>query len=177
MPTDHGKSRLRVAQNEYPGGIHDRTAWPGEEWSADGGSGTPLAVLAYAGTVAHASLAAMTEKPANADRTDAEHRDLADIPAIEVISRAAVMLMSAAAEKLGLAAPDPDVSAHRDLDEARRLINAYAGLLDGCTGILGPHAGPMKDGLRSLQLAFREASAVPDEPGLGPGEKYTGPVR
>ena len=119
----------------------------------------------------------MTEKPANADRTDAEHRDLADIPAIEVISRAAVMLMSAAAEKLGLAAPDPDVSAHRDLDEARRLINAYGGLLDGCAGILGPHAGPMKDGLRSLQLAFREASAVPDEPGLGPGEKYTGPVR
>jgi hypothetical protein len=25
-------------------------------------------------------------------------------------------------------------------------------------------------------LAFREASAAPDEPGQGPGEKYTGPV-
>ncbi|MCB1292624.1 MAG: hypothetical protein KDB45_14100, partial [Mycobacterium sp.] len=58
-------------------------------------------------------------------------RDLADIPAIEVISRAAVMLMSAAAEKIGLASPDPDSSEHRDLDEARRLINALAGLLDG----------------------------------------------
>ena len=122
------------------------------------------------------SLAAMTDTPANADRTAAQHRDLADIPAIEVISRAAVMLMSAAAEKIGLASPDPDVSEHRDLDEARRLVNAYAGLLDGCAGFLGPHAGPMKDGLRSLQLAFREASAVPDEPGHGPGEKYTGPV-
>jgi hypothetical protein len=126
----------------------------------------------------------MTDTPANAyrtadrtaDRTEAPHRDLADVPAIEVISRAAVMLMSAAAEKIGLAAPDPDVSAHRDLDEARRLISAYAGLLDGCAGNLGPHAGPMKDGLHSLQLAFREASAVPDEPGSGPGEKYTGPV-
>jgi hypothetical protein len=119
----------------------------------------------------------MTENSANAGRTDAHHRDLADIPAIEVISRAAVMLMSAAAEKLGLADPDPDASGHRDLDEARRLITAYAGLLDGCSGILGPHAGPMRDGLRSLQLAFREASAIPDEPGRGPGEKYTGPVR
>ncbi len=124
-----------------------------------------------------ASLAGMTETPANAGHSDAQHRDLAEIPAIEVISRAAVMLMSAAAEKLGLASPDPDASEHRDLDEARRLISAYAGLLDGCTGVLGPHAGPMKDGLRSLQMAFREASAVPDEPGRGPGEKYTGPVR
>ncbi len=103
-------------------------------------------------------------------------RDLADIPAIEVISRAAVMLMSAAAEKIGLASPDPDSSEYRDLDEARRLINALAGLLDGSREFLGPHAGPMRDGLRSLQLAFREAAAVHDEPGRGPGEKYTGPV-
>jgi hypothetical protein len=115
--------------------------------------------------------------PQHHSPTGAQHRELADIPAIEVISKAAVMLMSAAAEKIGLADPDPDTSRHRDLDEARRLINAYAGLLDGCAGSLGPHAGPMKDGLRSLQRAFREASAAPDEPGQGPGEKYTGPVR
>jgi hypothetical protein len=118
----------------------------------------------------------MTENPATPSSIGAPHRDLADIPAIEVISRAAVMLMSAAAEKLGLADGDPDSAEHRDLDEARRLINAYAGLLDGCSGYLGPHAGPMKDGLRSLQRAFREASAAPDEPGRGPGEKYTGPI-
>ena len=40
--------------------------------------------------------------------------------------------------------------------------------------------GPMyylRDGLKSLQLAFREASTIPDEPGQGPGEKFTGPVR
>ena len=41
---------------------------------------------------------------------------------------------------------------------------------------LGPHAGPIRDGLKSLQKAFREASAHPDEPGKGPGEKFTGPV-
>ncbi len=135
---------------------------------ADGGSGTPLAVLAYTGTVVHASLAGMTDS--------SDIRDLADIPAVEVITRAAVMLMSAAAEKLGLSSPDPDSSEHRDLDEARRLITALAGLVTASAEYLGPHAGPVRDGLKTLQLAFREASAAPDEPGKGPGEKFTGPV-
>ncbi|WP_280378467.1 DUF1844 domain-containing protein [Nocardia wallacei] len=103
-------------------------------------------------------------------------RELADIPAVEVISRAAVMLMSSAAEKLGLADDDPDISARLDLDEARRVITALAGLVTASVEYLGPHAGPIRDGLQSLQRAFREASAHPDEPGKGPGEKYTGPV-
>ncbi|MGB3480841.1 MAG: DUF1844 domain-containing protein [Mycobacterium sp.] len=103
-------------------------------------------------------------------------RELAEVPAVEVITRSAVMLMSAAAEKLGLSHPDPDDSPYRDLDEARRLINALAGLVTASVEYLGPHAGPIRDGLKSLQLAFREASAAPEEPGKGPGEKYTGPV-
>ena len=57
------------------------------------------------------------------------------------------------------------------------LIGAFlAGLLDGSAQYLGPHAAPMRDGLRSLQRAFRESSAAPDAPGSGPGEKYTGPI-
>ena len=143
----------------------------------NGGSGTPLAVLAFAGTVAHASLAGMTDDPAPSSQVaQPPARELADIPAVEVITRSAVMLMSAAAEKLGLSAADPDDSPHRDLDEARRLITALAGLVTASAEYLGPHAGPVRDALRSLQLAFRESSAAPDEPGRGPGEKYTGPV-
>lgn len=103
-------------------------------------------------------------------------RELAEIPAVEVITRAAVMMMSAAAEKLGLSEDDPDESPHRDLDEARRLITALAGLVKASVEYLGPHAGPVRDGLKQLQLAFRESSAFPDEPGQGPGEKFTGPV-
>ena len=38
------------------------------------------------------------------------------------------------------------------------------------------HAAPLRDGLRTLQLAFREASDIPDAPGEGPGEKLTGYV-
>src|SRR5262249_15942621 len=114
----------------------------------------------------HASLAGMTEPP----------RDLSDIPAAEVITRAIMMLMSASAEKLGLSAADPETSPHRELDEARRLITALAGLVSAAGEYLGPHAKPTRYGLRSLQRAFREYSAFPDEPGHGPGEKYTGPV-
>ncbi|SEH79980.1 hypothetical protein SAMN04489835_4287 [Mycolicibacterium rutilum] len=149
------------------------------------GVGLHLLSLADAGTVAHASLAGMTENPDTGDLPDSAGsgdlngtavRELADIPAVEVITRSAVMLMSAAAEKLGLSAENPDDSPHRDLDEARRLITALAGLVTASAEYLGPHAGPVRDGLKTLQLAFREASAAPDEPGHGPGEKYTGPV-
>ena len=119
----------------------------------------------------------MTDVPEPSDlAADLPTRELAEIPAVEVITRAAVMMMSAAAEKLGLSAEDPDESPYRDLDEARRLITALAGLVKASVEYLGPHAGPVRDGLKTLQLAFREASAVPDEPGDGPGEKFTGPV-
>jgi hypothetical protein len=96
-------------------------------------------------------------------------RELASVPAVEVISRAAVMLISASAEKLGLApGEEPDL----DLDEARRLITALAGLLAAAQEYLGPHRQPLRDGLRTLQHAFREASVYPDEPGDGPGERF-----
>ena len=95
-------------------------------------------------------------------------RELATVPAVEVISRAAVLLISAAAEKLGLApGEEPDL----DLDEARRLITALAGLVGATQDYLGPHRDPLRDGLRTLQNAFREASVHPDAPGDGPGEK------
>ncbi|MFE2043931.1 DUF1844 domain-containing protein [Streptomyces sp. NPDC059477] len=101
-------------------------------------------------------------------------RDIAEVPAVEVIVTVAVNLMSAAAVKLGLT---EEGEKHKDLDEARKLIHALAGLMDGsATEISSFHAAPLRDGLKSLQLAFREASVVPDAPGQGPGEKYTGPL-
>lgn len=103
-------------------------------------------------------------------------RDIAEVAAVEVITTAAVHLMSAAAVKCGLAAGD-DAEDLKDLDEARKLITALAGFVTAAAPEIGSqHAGPIRDGLRSLQLAFREASSIPDAPGQGPGEKYTGPV-
>ncbi len=106
-------------------------------------------------------------------------RDIADVPAAEVITTAAVHLMSAAAVACGLS---PDTRSQkgselRDLDEARRLITALAGLVTAAAPEIGnQHARALRDGLRSLQLAFREASLIPDPPGEGPGETWTGPV-
>jgi hypothetical protein len=105
---------------------------------------------------------------------DTMTRDIADVPAVEVITTVAVHLMSAAAVNLGLA---EEGTGHKDLDEARKLITSLAGLVTaGAPEIGSYHAAPLRDGLKSLQLAFREASVVADEPGQGPGEKFTGPV-
>jgi hypothetical protein len=103
-----------------------------------------------------------------------EVRDIGDVPAVEVINTVAIHLLSAAAVKCGLA-DEPD--ARPDLDEARKLIDSLAGLVTAAAPHLGDHhARALRDGLRTVQLAFREASPIPDEIGKGPGEKWTGPV-
>ncbi|GGQ76276.1 MULTISPECIES: DUF1844 domain-containing protein [Kitasatospora] len=122
----------------------------------------------------------MTSQPDHSSESDQAlgfddlTRDIAEVPAVEVITTVAVHLMSAAAVKCGLAEGG---EADKDLDEARKLITALAGLVTaGAPEISNFHAAPLRDGLRSLQLAFREASLIPDAPGSGPGEKFTGPV-
>jgi hypothetical protein len=103
-------------------------------------------------------------------------RDIGEVPAVELINTVAVHLMSAAAVKLGLG-EGPDAVAEVDLDEARKLITSLAGLVVAAAPeISDSHARPLRDGLRSLQLAFRETSPIADAPGPGPGEKWTGPV-
>jgi len=121
----------------------------------------------------------MPESPRTAVTTSSATRDIADVAAVQVITTAAVHLMSAAAVKCGLS-EDTDQGAGRDyldLDEARKLITALAALVTASAPDLGnEHARSLRDGLRSLQLAFREASPFPDAPGEGPGEKFTGHV-
>ena len=116
----------------------------------------------------------MSEQHAESIEAQSAARDIAEVPAVEIITAAAVNLLSAAAIKCGLS-DDPENET--DLDEARKLINALAGLITaGAPEISDSHARPLRDGLRSVQLAFREASPIPDPIGQGPGEKYTGPV-
>lgn len=121
----------------------------------------------------------MTDAPSSPDGVAEATRDIAEVPAVEVITTAAVHLMSAAAVKCGLAPDTPKAAGADlvDLDEARRLITALAGLVVAAAPEIGnQHARALRDGLRSLQLAFREASPFPDAPGEGPGEALTGPV-
>ena len=96
-----------------------------------------------------------------------ELRDIAEVPAVEIITQMCIHLMSAAAVKCGLGiGPERQIAAEQDLDE----VTASAPDLGTF------HAAPLRDGLKSLQLAFREASDIPDAPGRGPGEQFTGPV-
>lgn len=107
---------------------------------------------------------------------DEATRDIGDVPAVELIMTVCVHLMSAAAVKLGLG-DGASAAEEMDLDEARKLINALGGLVTAAAPeIADIHARPIRDGLRSLQLAFREASPIKDAPGKGPGEKWTGSV-
>jgi len=108
------------------------------------------------------------------DAPDADAaRDLAEVPAVEVVSTLAVHLMTAAAIRCGLG-DSHDAAAEVDLAEARILINALAGLITAAAPDLGSqHAAPLRDGLATLQRAFREASPIPDPPGQGPGEGLT----
>jgi hypothetical protein len=108
------------------------------------------------------------------DELEQAVRDIGEVPAVEVITTVALHLMSAAAVKCGLG---EEGDAATDLDEARKLVNALAGLVVTSAPDLGTfHAAPLRDGLTALQRAFREASAFPDPPGDGPGERLTGPV-
>jgi hypothetical protein len=120
----------------------------------------------------------MSQPNTPSEQQQPTERDIAEVPAVEVISTVAIHLMTAAAVQLGLGEPDQDgTAAQPDLDEARKLIVALAGLVTSAAPEIGSqHALPLRDGLRTLQLAFREASAVPDPIGTGPGEKLTGPV-
>ena len=116
-----------------------------------------------------------TVDPSRIDPTTIDpSRDIADVPAVEIINTVCVHLLSAAAVKCGLSENGED---EMDLSEARKLIISLAGLVTAASPELGDHhARVLRDGLRSVQLAFREASPYPDAPGQGPGEKYTGPV-
>ena len=95
-------------------------------------------------------------------------RDLSALSAMEIIGANAVDLMTAAAVKLGLYEGTEE---SRDLAEARILIDSLAGLVNAAVPHLGHHhAAPLRDGLSTLQSAFREAQEYPDAPGDGPGE-------
>lgn len=107
----------------------------------------------------------MTEEPLSATAS----RDLMALSAVEILGAHVADLMTAAAVKLGLY---EGTSEQADLAEARILIEALSGLVDAAAPHLGHHhAAPLRDGLKSLQTAFREAQEIPDAPGDGPGER------
>src|SRR5699024_10136372 len=83
-------------------------------------------------------------------------REIHEVPAAEVISTTAVHLMTAAAVKVGLG-DMPNPRDHIDVDDALKFITVPAGLVDACATDSGSALdAPLLDGLRSLQLVFRD---------------------
>ena len=81
---------------------------------------------------------------------EVQMQDIADLPAVEVIGRYAVDLLTVAAVQCGLA----EDGRKGDLDEARKLINATAGFITAAAADLGDHhARPLRDALRQVQFA------------------------
>src|SRR5699024_6033049 len=131
------------------------------------------------------------EEPTVPDHRHADHHDIehgadasgserlrgsAEVAAVEGVRSACGERTSAAPVKVGLA-EDEESGQYQDLAEARKLINALAGLVTAAAPEIGnEHARSLRDGLRSLQLAFAESLPFPDAPGEAPGEKYTGRV-
>ena len=100
-------------------------------------------------------------------------RDIAEVPALEIISTAALHLMSSAAVHLGLAEDLPD---HKDLDEARTLIEALAGLVIAGAPRLGHHhARRCATGCAPCSWPSARPRRSRTPPGEGPGE--SSPVR
>ena len=114
----------------------------------------------------------MTDSSPNQLDSITAGRDLAALSSVELLSSHVYDLATACAVKLGLYE-----GLAADLAEARILIDALAGLVDSSARNVGSHhAAPMRDALKSLQQEFRRQSTFPDEPGEGPGERYTGYV-
>ena len=94
-------------------------------------------------------------------------RDIAEVPAVEVITTTAVHLMSAAAVQCGLG----EDGAKGDLDEARKLITALAaaqgkGLLKPVEFIMANRANPR----RTFDPDQLQAEAAHAEPASRPPE-------
>ena len=118
-----------------------------------------------------------------ASRVEPEARDLADVPAAEVIASVAVHLMSAAAVKCGLADDTPAAAQATDLDDALARIQAQptgrllvrgsngsgkSSLLVALKARLGSHAfyWPTSD---KLAFAFSCATADDDDASTASG--------
>jgi NAD-dependent DNA ligase len=63
-------------------------------------------------------------------------------------------------------------SAARQIERLREQIRHHDRkyYVEAAPEISDSHARPIRDGLRSLQLRFREISTIPDAPGPGPGQ-------
>ena len=116
----------------------------------------------------------MTDQPQGPPPTEEELRaafeaELARLRVEEVLIQTVVSLLNLGARKAGMV---PGSEAERDLDQVRKAIDALRALLPVAEPDLGPNAGPLRDALAQLQMAYAQLAggAAGGEEGPGGGE-------
>ncbi len=85
-------------------------------------------------------------------------QQLATVSAADFVAELAAHLLNMATVRLGLPA---ELNAEfKDLGQARLLIDALAGLLDGSAGRLGPVEPQLREGLAQFRLAWVELAGA-----------------
>ena len=112
--------------------------------------------------------------------------ELAQLRVEEVLIQTVVSLLNLGARKAGLV---PGSEAERDLNQVRVAIDGARALMPVVEPELGPNAGPLRDALAQLQLAYTQlagagapAPGATDGPTAGgaagePGGDDTGPAQ
>lgn len=88
----------------------------------------------------------------------------------EVLIQTVVSLLNLGARKAGLV---PGSEAERDLEQVRLAVDGARALLPVAEPVLGPNAGPLRDALAQLQMAYAQlagGAGGPQEGGPGEGE-------
>jgi hypothetical protein len=92
--------------------------------------------------------------PTPAEQMDLLREQLAAMSAADFVTELAAHLLNMATIRLGL--PPERHGEFTDLDQARLLIDALGGLLDGAAGHLGQTEAQLRDALAQLRLAWVE---------------------
>jgi Domain of unknown function (DUF1844) len=101
--------------------------------------------------------------PTEAELMDQMRQQLAAVTAADLVTELAAHLVNMATVRLGL--PPERHAEFMDLDQARLLVDALAGLLEGTKGRLGRAEPPLRDGLAQLRLAWVELAGQAARPG------------
>ncbi len=117
-----------------------------------------------------------TAEQGGRDPLEEMREQLASVSAGDVVAEAALSLVALAYVRLGI--PPEQNERYRDLDAARLLIDALAGMLDGVAGRLGAPEPELRDVLARLRMAYVDvashAQAGPAEPPPAPQEPGPG---
>jgi len=109
--------------------------------------------------------------PTEEELRAAYEAELAQLRIEEVLIQTIVSLLNLGARKAGLV---PGSEGERDLDQVRLAIDGARALMPVAEPALGPNAGPLRDALSQLQMAYAQlagASGAGPEGGAEPGSQ------